>query len=265
MIKLIATDMDGTLLNSQHQISPRNLVAIQKAQEKGLVVTVVTGRSLVGAGPFKDQLGLTGPMVLYNGAEIVEATTGKTIYSQGMDPEDARRLVQLGREAGVGNCIWAEESLYCDVQTPWTLSYGAEIHVVPEVMGDTDSFYEKTIHKILWAGEPALIESLRQKVEDFGLAHTNHALSQPTYLEFFHERVSKGAALEKLQSYYGLQQQEIAALGDAENDCPMVAYAGMGVAMANAVPAVKAVAQQVTATNDEDGVALFIEGLLEGR
>ena len=257
--RLIATDMDGTLLQPDDTISTATLKVIEKAREKGVVFTLSTGRPVQGVKKYIDLLGLDCPVITYNGAVVVHSGTGDVLFSQDMDKEDARMVYNLALEKGVMFILWSKNRLYASELGEKSAFYEQITSTKANLLTDFDSLLERGITKFLWYDEPEILDEYIEQLKHSHLKDTTFIKSRAYFMEFFSAQTSKAVALAKLGEYYGISQQEIIAIGDQTNDLSMIEYAGLGVAMGNGVDKVKNAADYVTASNTEDGVAKVIE------
>ena len=269
--RLLAIDLDGTLLTDDKRISERNREALAKAQQCGMHVVISTGRAWPGAKAFAAELGLSVPVITSNGAMIVDAVTEEIIYKRDLEPEAAKNVLEAGRKNGVSQIIWSSNRLY-GLPVDWRLEdYGRTYgKMTPQPMPPVETLYDAGISKILWYDDPERIASFNEQVHadggdvmPGGLPKDTAAwMSQPTFLEFFHSDVSKAAALRSVAQILGVSMEETVAVGDAPNDILMLQAAACGVAMGNASESVKAIADFVTEDNMHDGVAVLTERLL---
>lgn len=260
--KLAAVDMDGTLLDSNNDISPATVAAIARVGQVGKYFCLTTGRPPVAIARYHKMLGLDTPVISYNGARIFRmerGELGEVLYEQLMEQPDALRVLELGYEHGVTMCLWENDRLYTNVVNEHSLWYqtisGADMETMPDLRPEAD----KGITKILWCGTPDDVTAWNTLAENELGDAVSHASSGPTLLEFFDRRVSKGAALARLCETLGTDIRESVALGDGYNDLPMLEAAGLGIAMANAPAGIREKSAFVTASNDEDGVRLALE------
>ncbi|WP_245831750.1 Cof-type HAD-IIB family hydrolase [Oceanobacillus senegalensis] len=236
-IKLIALDMDGTLLTSNHEVSQRTKNAIAKALEKDIHVVLSTGRGFQTCHPFAKELKLTSYLITANGGEIW--TVDKRLLNQHLlQAETIEKLWNTGKEVGVDMWMISTDRIFRN-EAP-------------------DNFYD---YKWLKFGcQSKEQDKLDRMVEDLsyyeGLELTN---SLPINVEVNPKGVSKAKALHFLCEKIGITMDEIMACGDSLNDIKMIQEAGIGVAMGNAQEAIKNVSNYVTDTNDNDGVAKAIE------
>ena len=256
--KLIAADMDGTLLNSNEEISDITVNAINRAVEKGVVVTLSTGRPLQGVEKYINQLNLNCPVITYNGAVIAHSKTKKILFSQDMDAREAGIVYNLAIKKGVMFIVWSQNKLYASEISEKTYFYEGITNTKAELLTDFAKVAEQGITKMLWYAQPEILDEYINELKEVEFYNTTFTKSRAYFLEFFSNKVSKAVAMEKLGQYYGINREEMIAIGDQTNDLPMIEYAGLGVAMANGVDKVKAVADYITTSNNEDGVANVI-------
>lgn len=256
--RLMAVDMDGTLLNPDSEITPFTRQTVKQAVAEGLIFTLCTGRPLQGVKRYVNQLGLDCPVITYNGAVIAHSTTGEILFSQTMDTAEARRVYNLAREKQTMFIIWSQNRLYASEISEKTHFYEEITSTKAVLIEDFEAILAAGITKMLWYDDAEILEDWIEELKTENFAHTTFTKSRAYFLEFFSNRTSKAVAMEKLGEYYGITKEEMIAVGDQTNDLPMIQYAGLGIAMGNAVDAVKAAADCVTAPNTEDGVAQAI-------
>ena len=257
--KLVATDMDGTLLNSDDKITDATVQAIKWAMDKGVVVTLSTGRPLQGVRKYIDQLGLECPVITYNGAVIAYSVTGEILFSQDMDIAEATKVFNLAIQKGVMFIVWSQNKLYASEISEKTHFYEGITNTKANLLTDFEKVLENGITKMLWYDDSQVLDEYIAELKSENFLNTTFTKSRAYFLEFFSNKVSKAVAMEKLGEHYGIRREEMIAIGDQTNDLSMIEYAGLGVAMANAVDSVKRVADYITESNNQDGVAKVIE------
>lgn len=260
--RLIAADMDGTLLTDEKTVTPRTAEAIRRAGERGVHFCLSTGRPPVGVESCIRQLGLTSPAICCNGAIVADTVTGEIIYEQGLEPDAALELWRFGRRFGTTMCVWQRNRLFVSEKNRRTEGYKRLSGVEPELITDFSALSRDGVTKMLWYDTaermPELISALDAQMK----TSVSYATSAPYFLEFTDSRVSKAAALEWLADRLGVSMSETVAIGDGYNDLAMLLAAGLGVAMANAPREIRDKCGLVTASNEEDGVAQAIEQLV---
>lgn len=257
--KLIATDCDGTLINGRHELTPRTLSAIKKCLDSGIIFVLATGRPTYGVQWFADLFDENLPLVTYNGAAVTMSKTKETILGQIIPPELSMEAINLGRERGAGVVTYVDNRLYIAEHNKFTIEYANFFNITPNVPEDIGEVVKNGTTKVLWTDTPESIGRYYFDMERHFMGRLNCHTSASSLLEFVGAETSKGLALKKIGDLYGIQPDEMIAIGDGFNDVSMIEYAGLGVAMANAPDGVKKIADRVTLTNDEDGAAAIIE------
>lgn len=260
MYKLVALDMDGTLLNENQKISDRVKKAIAEARTKGIKIILSSGRGFKGIEKYVKELQLDELVVSLNGAVVTDASGDEIIFSIHMEPEISRRIMELQKEYDIFSIIFIGKKMYVEELNEKALYFssfeGVELITVRSML----KFYStQPIGKMLMIGENERLVMFKEKLlEEIGTA-INATFSLPDFLEVYNINVNKGIILHKIAEYYGIKREEIIAIGDGENDTSMIEYAGLGVAMENGMDSVKNAADIITKSNTEDGVAHVIE------
>lgn len=263
--RLLATDLDDTLLNDRIEISTANRAALQKAMDLGVLVTIATGRMFRSALPVAGELGIRTPIITYQGALIKDPLTKETLWERPVPLQLARRVLEEGRRADLHINVYVEDSLFVDRITPEGTGYAKLAGVDLNPVGNLSEFLREDPIKILFIAEPGLLDKLNRELQDkFGPA-LYITKSKPNYLEFMHPEATKKHGLQALAQRYGIQREEIIAFGDSYNDIDMLEYAGLGVAMGNAPEEIKEKADYVTTDNNEDGVAAAVRKFVLGE
>lgn len=260
-IRLVAMDLDDTLLRNDWTISPRVVKAIQKARAQGVKVTIATGRMPISTRPYAKQLELDVPVITYHGAMIQQAISGDIIFRRVIPSPIASEIIEdvLGR--GIYSQIYLKDRVITQTCNEWSEEYAriASVRIEEANLTRLLSQEPEGVEKILCiAGEADLDQLIPILGHRYG-KKVHITKSKPHFLEITESSVNKGVALAALADRFGIQQQEVMAIGDSFNDLEMIRYAGIGVAMGNARPEIKAQADIVTVTNEEDGVAEAIE------
>jgi Cof subfamily protein (haloacid dehalogenase superfamily) len=258
--KLIAVDVDGTLLNSDGNISEVTKKAVKLGIEKGLIFTISTGRPIQGVEPLikKLELDCDLPFITYNGAMVVLGKSREILYDQRLSSIDAYQIMSLGKKYDVTIAVWKDNKLYISEINERSAKYKEIAKVEPLLIKDENEIIKDGVTKILWYGETEQIQVLEKEVGKYLSSNINIHTSRPMFLEFVDKNASKAIAMEKIGEHFGINQSEMIAVGDGSNDLSMIEYAGLGVAMANAKQSVKDMADFITLSNDEDGVAHVI-------
>lgn len=263
-IKLIALDIDGTLLNSRGKIPERNRDALRAASEQGVMIVLATGRMTDCISPFENELDLDCHFICYNGAMIrgTKQDGRPMLLHEPLGKDYSRELIHYCRGRYILN-FYHNDTLYAEETAElreWVDFYraqtGADYHLVP----DLSQFSEHEPTKLVLVTEPVERERLYDEWTARWKEKTTIVRTEPPYLEFMNLGTDKGTALTALCSALGIVPEESMALGDGDNDAAMLAAAGLGVAMANATPTTRENANLVSEfTNDECGVAEAVE------
>ena len=259
--KLIVSDMDGTLLNSKDKISPKAADAINRAMEKGVYFTFATGRSISGIKRVCDAniLWPNAPIATFNGGKIVSHTDDIVLFERFLEKQTAAEVLALCKQLGAAAIAWSEGELFATEENERTKQYSEKAGIEIHLIDDTDEFLSRDISKMIWPDDPEKIEYYITRLQGVLEGNVTFCTSSPEYLEFFHSDASKGNAARFIAEKLNIPPAEIIAIGDQRNDIPMLKFAGLGVAMANALDEVKAAADYITLSNDEDGIADVIE------
>ena len=255
MYRLIAVDMDGTLLNSEHQVTERNKQAIIDVINAGKLFVISTGRPPHGVKFVMDMIDADLPFIMYNGALVMTSKSKQILHESVLAGELARQVVQFGIDNGTTIFVYARGSLHVTESNPYVKDYMALIGITPIFVDDLAELAAQGVTKVLFRDTPERIAELQNGIRPFCEGKLNYYTSQPTLLEFVDINTSKGAAMKKIGEHYNIAQSDMMAIGDSFNDVAMLKYAAFGVAMGNAPQEVKDAADAVTLTNDEDGVA----------
>jgi len=258
-IRLVAIDLDGTLLDRNIQVSPRAIAAIRSAVAQGVIVTLATGRMFASAVIFARQIGLDVPLITYNGGLIRSALTGETLFHQPVPVDAAVDILSLFYHHNWYIQSYVEDKLYVDQLDEHALRYARLSKITPIAIGKKLYTMKAAPTKLLGITEPDNVLPLIDKIGQLFPDRVYATSSKDGYVEMMHPTVNKGNALAFLADKLKIDQTQVMAIGDSLNDTDMLTYAGFGVAMDNAAPEVKAVAQAVTSSNDEEGVAAAIE------
>jgi len=258
--KLIAADMDGTLLGPDRTISQKNLAAIRRALDLGVIFTVSTGRPMIAMRKYQEVLQLQTPIITYNGGVVMMPDSGEVLYQKNMNPSAADAVIQRGKALDASMCIWSGDNLYTLREDAYTTQYAGRAGGATLIKeAQVADVIRQGIGKILWYDEPQRIEAFQDALRHTPIEQVTYFTSSPAFLEIVDHQVSKGNALRFLGEYHGVSAAEMMAIGDGMNDLAMLEYAGLGVAMGNASDTVKAVADVMTGSNADDGVAQAIE------
>lgn len=269
MIKLIAVDLDGTLLDQDKNLSTQNRQALYLADQAGIKIVICTGRPFLAAQPILDQLGLKGAddyLISFNGGQIHRAQDGSVIYRRVLDyndflnwqkefdrlklpwhPVDEEWVYQSPKEDSPYPTIYVSQVTTAPAKVQDFQLFGADHHFLKFVVATDQTYLERQLKQL----SPEMVDR-------YALVH-----SHPFQIEISKQGVSKGAALKELGRRLNIHPSEMLTIGDQANDLSMIQMAGIGVAMGNAPDPIKAAADYVTSSHQENGVAQAIYHLLK--
>ena len=250
--KLVALDMDGTVLTKDKSVTQKTKDILKKAQNEGIRPVIVTGRPPCGIVNYAKEMGIlhsNAYAVCYNGAAIVELNDFHDVYSLCADGRSIKEVTKLAHK------------------------FNCKVHAYSKARGLViEDLNPATTREVVHSGAPYTAIDFMQCEEDLdkvraAISPSLHELftvmrSDPNFLEFIPFDGTKGKALGELCKILDIEIERTMAFGDAENDCKMLETAGLGVAMANAMPEAKKAAKAITLSNEEDGVAVFLERFL---
>ena len=265
-IRLLAIDLDGTLVNDRLEMDPRDVAAVKAATGAGVTVVLATGRMFTSSLRYAQPLGLTGPIINYQGAVVREIASGEIWYRCELTVPMQQRVLALAEPKGWHVNTYLHERVYTARARPEADLY-ARIAMVPyEIVGPLSKWVKEDSTKMVLvslepADVPARMAELTAWMGDIGRV----TRSLDWFVEVVNPEVSKSRALSMVVDRLGIERAEVCAIGDNLNDEDMVAWAGLGVAMGHAPDALKAVAKYVTRPIGEAGVAQAIERFVIGK
>ena len=259
--KLIAIDLDGTLIDHRLTVAPRVKSAIAAAQAQGVTVTLASGRMFAAMVPFAQELNIEAPLICYQGGLVRHPVTEETIFHLAVPVDQAREVVALARTRGIQVNAFVNDRLHVETMTAEAEAYMRLARVEATVVPDLAAFLldNPSTKLVLVNLDESKTNRLVEELTDHFGKHLGITKSHAYYTEAIHPDVSKGRALTQLANALNISLDQTVGIGDNLNDLSLVETAGFGVAMGNGDPRVKAAADFVTATYEEDGVAVAIE------
>lgn len=266
-IKLVAIDIDGTLINDQREITPQTVTAIKKASAQGVKIVLCTGRPMTGVKAYLDQLGLNDSdnefVISFNGA-LAQSTSGNVLVNYTMSFNDYADWQTYCIKEGVKSQIETRDYIYTINRdlSPYTV-YESDLVSMPiryrtfEELSKMQDQY--VIAKAMMVDTKEQIDKAWAELPTEMRDRFSIVRSEDFYLEFMNKQASKGNALQLLSEELGIKKDEVMALGNAQNDDSMIEFAGLGVAMGNSIPGTLKIADVTTADNNHDGVGKAIE------
>lgn len=263
MYKLIAVDMDGTLLKEDKTISEATVKAINKARAKGVRIVLASGRPIEGLNRYLTELELISEedyVLSYNGALVQNTATKEIISRVVLKGSDLHYLYNLSNELGVNiHAFSTEQGLITPKMNKYT-EVEATINGIEVLEREFDTIdNESEMVKIMMIDEPEVLQAAIDKMPKEVYEKYTVVRSAPFFLEFLNKEANKGEGVKALAESLGLTKEQVICIGDAGNDLHMIQFAGLGVAMGNAFDEIKEIADYITKSNEEDGVAHVIE------
>lgn len=264
MFKLIAFDIDGTLVNSNKEVTEATKEALHKLHEAGIHVVISSGRPYKGVLLNADLVGreIVPFVSCFNGGLVKEVATDNTVFENSLTNDELQSWVQLAKDNDLD--VHAHDDHHVLVQDAPKDQYVEVESTLNEMPIRTVDFFdgEITAPKVMLTGEPGKLDAFIATLDPALFDQYSIMKSEPFFLEIMPKGVDKGEALAKLAESLGIDQSETMAFGDQANDLSMIKWAGCGVAMGNAIDEMKDNAQYVTASNDDEGIAKALEELV---
>jgi Cof subfamily protein (haloacid dehalogenase superfamily) len=257
--KLLAADLDGTLIGEDFIISPKVKDSVRRAMEK-CRFTIATGRAFGSTLPFAQELGVNAPLICYQGGLVKDHLSGQVIYEQSVPLPLAQELIRFTRQRGLHLNVYLDGRAYVERMTPEARYYTRITKAAVYPVGDILAFLDRNPMKfIIILSDDGATKPLIAELGALFTGQMRFVRSYPRFVEGIPLDVSKGHALACLADHLGLSLEETIGIGDNDNDLELVERAGLGVAMGNASPALKAAADYIAPPVKEGGVIEVIE------
>lgn len=261
--RIIVLDLDGTLTNRDKEITPRTKEALFELQRQGGVIVLASGRPTYGIMPVAKELKLheTGGYILsFNGGRIIDCKSGETIFAKELPVSSNQKIIRMAKEHGV-NILTYEDDLIItgNAEDEYVDKESAVNKLEVREVEDMEGYVQFPVVKYLMLEEGDYLAMVEPKVKAALGRDYSVYRSEPYFLEILPKGIDKAASLERLLTHLNMSREEMIACGDGYNDLSMIEYAGLGVAMENAVLPVRKAADYVTASNNDDGIALVVE------
>jgi len=259
-IRLLIADVDGTLVTKKKTLTPRTHAAAARLRAAGVAFTVTSGRPPRGLTGLVEALELTAPVAAFNGAIYIRPDMHTVLLQRTIPPDVARGAVDYLLRSGVD--VW----VYCG--TEWFLRDANAFRVdretrtvgfSPTVVADLHAVLDAALKIVAVSADPSLTARCEQELQARLGAEAWAARSNASYVDITHRDANKGMVVRDASRIFNIPLDEIATIGDMPNDIPMLALAGVGIAMGNASKEVQSVARHVTTSNDDDGFANAVE------
>ena len=264
-IRMIVTDLDGTLVNAAYEITEENKKAVQAAEKLGVPTVIATGRMHISAIQYAEALGVDAPIISYNGA-IVKTAGGELLAASYLEPQVVERVLGYVFACGWYVQSYVGDALYYVEQTEAARIYESASKVYGEAIGRGGMLARtKEVPKLLVAVPAEKIDDVIRDLRNRFRNEADVMQSSPNYIEIVRPGVSKAHAMVALAEKRGIRATEIMALGDSGNDVEMLRAAGLGIAMGNAIPAVKEAADEIAPPCEENGFAEAVRRFVLGK
>ena len=254
--------------NSNNEITEKTREALIKVQELGVKIVLASGRPTPGLRHEAKELELgkyEGYILSFNGARVIDVKTGETVYEQTLSIDEAKKAYNRAKELNLACMTYEDDVIVTEDIDDEYVCVEAKINDIQKEK--VESFKERLkdpIHKVLLTGKPEYVASIEEEFKQpFGDSLSIYR-SAPFFIEVMAQGIDKAASLDRLAQSLGIKQEEVMAFGDGYNDLSMIEYAGLGVAMENAVEGVKQRANVITKSHDEDGIAYILSQEFEG-
>lgn len=261
--EMIVLDLDGTLTNRDKVITPRTKDALMAAQKRGKKVVLASGRPTAGVLPLAEELCLKdygGYVLSFNGGMIINCRTGEVVFSQLLPQESNERIIELAKEHRVEYLTYeGNHLLVSDKTCPYAEKESRINHMPMQETADMASYLNFQVPKFLLLDDGDYLALVEPKVKAALGKNFSVYRSEPYFLEVLPKGIDKAQSLGRLLEVIGLTKEEMIACGDGYNDLSMIQFAGLGVAMENAVFPVRKAADYITDSNNDDGVAKVVE------
>jgi 5-amino-6-(5-phospho-D-ribitylamino)uracil phosphatase len=260
-IRLVAVDLDGTLLSSRKTITPKTHTAVKAAVAAGIKVVLATARPPRSVQGYYDALKLDTPTINYNGALIWDVARRRPVEHVPLDASVAKKIIAWGRK------IYPELLVSVEILDKWYTDHYEDIpeymtetakQFAPDFIGPLEAFMRVPITKLMLLGSPVRIEELERGIASKFAKDAAMTRSDAHLLQLMNPKTSKAGALQKVARGLGIAAAEVMAIGDAPNDVHMLQWAGLAVVPENGWEVVKQVADEIVPSNDEDGVAVAL-------
>ena len=264
-VRAVAMDLDRTILPETLELRPRLIDAVRSVAAADVVPIVATGRMLRSSLPFALELGVTAPLICYQGALIADPQTGQWLRHEPMPVPLAREVIEACRKRDQHCNVYVDDELYVDELNAYALEYARHAKLEAHPVGDLERWLTEPTTKIVVVGEPELLDTLQVELRaQFG-DRLFIAKSLPFFLEVAQPGVSKGSALEWVCDRISIEPAHVVSFGDGANDIELLRDAGFGVAVEGADQILLDEADATVPGPEHDGVARFLEALVSAR
>ncbi len=265
MYKMLAIDIDDTLLTDDWVITEGTRAALLEAIDKGIIVTLATGRMYASAKKIANQIGLHVPLITYHGSLVKNPVDDRVLYERVVDGRDAKLIYEYCKKYNLHLQLFINDQVYAEKENEKIIGYsrltGLSYHIEP----DFTKLLDQPSQKLLILEDADRIDPLIRELGSVVSDQIHLTRSKPRYLEITHSEGKKSDAITHLAHHFGFNLSEVIAIGDSWNDREMIEVAGLGVAMGNAIEPLKSISDYVTKTNNEEGVRHVVEKFILNR
>lgn len=289
MYKMVAIDLDGTMLNQYGIITEKTKDVIKKVQEKGVEVIIASGRAITSVKRFSKEINSEKYFISGNGAITYDIKNNRILYENVLKKQKALKIIKICEENSIYYNVYTENGIIAKSLNYNTLYYYKDnltkpdenrthINIVENVYDYIESKNEKILKIMICDEHKSVFNSIVRRLKDVDevevleVSHMSRKIikqgTEEIALEYFYTEVSakdvdKWSALEELMKIVNISKEELVTIGDNANDVKMIKNAGLGIAMGESAPYVKSVANEITLSNDEDGVAIILRKIFE--
>lgn len=260
--RLVIADVDGTLVEHGGPVPREAREAIAEHRAAGGLFTLATGRPAPAVRHYAEELALDLPVIVFNGAQVIDPATGRVLYQRTVAMETARRALELAQRAAVDALLYLDGEILVREITPAVEAYMRKDRITCRAAGDLTAALTGEPPKLLFIGPVDVSAAMMERLRSEGCPGVNYVQSETNYIELLPPAVSKGAALEWLAGYLELSLDQVVAIGDQMNDLDMLRRAGLGVAVATAAPGLKREAAYVTRSGPGYAVAEVLRSVI---
>lgn len=264
-VRAVAMDLDHTILPDSLEFSQTLVDAVGRVRAAGIEAIIATGRMFASARPYALQIGITAPVICYQGALVADPVTGDWLLHQPMDVALAHEVIEAVSAAGFHMNVYVDDKLYVEDLNQEAVTYARHARLEAHAVGNLLEWLDRPTTKIVVVGEPEELDRLQDDLRARFDSRAFIAKSLPMFLELARPGVSKGAALEFVCGRLGIDPAAVVAFGDGANDVELLETAGLGVAVTGGDAALERVAGWTVPSVDDDGVAGFLDALVDSR
>lgn len=267
--KLIATDMDGTLLDDNHKLTNGNIEAIVNIQKKGVKFVLASGRPSFAMFEQAKQLKMDengGYVLAFNGGQLIDMSNNEIVFHEGLTKNDIEIVYQISKELEIPMVLYFEDTVYATKNTKLTKYEADQCNMKLVEFENLEKLYELGITettKCMLIDEPEKIKEAEKYMENNYNDKYFFAISKPIFLEIANKNVNKGKTLKKLGEILNIEMEEMIAVGDSGNDIPLLEVSGMPVAVENAISEIKEISKFISTNNNNDALKTVIENFFD--